>query len=44
MKNAVDSTNRISDTHAFNRSPAISCAGSIRSSSSKNRPNVYKDT
>ncbi len=40
MKNAVEPTNSTSETHAFTRSPASSCAGSMRSSSSKKRPNV----
>ena len=37
-KNAVDTTNPTIDTYAFSRSPKYSCAGSMRSSSSKKRP------
>ena len=38
MKNAVDTTNPTIDTYALSRSPKYSCAGSMRSSSSKKRP------
>ena len=32
------------ETQALSRRPAMCCAGSIRSSSSKTRPNVYQAT